>query len=233
MNFALILQATLPSLPITASDLGTIAQAITIQLNRDVAPIWGGSHVVRTSDGKDLQPGEVAFAIVNTLPDAPGAVAYHDVNGNGVPVAFEAVSMCSSIMSGSDSVSVAISHECIETIGDAACNLWADDGQGNEWARELCDAVESEWYSISVNAINVNVSDFLLPAFFDLNASGPYSFLNYAQKPFRTGPNGYQIKRTSGTGEQQVSATQLGIRRMHSRKREHWSSRAYRRGFRI
>lgn len=231
MNFALILNAPQNSLHVTSEQLGQIAQAITVQLNRDVAPVWGGIHTVRVSDGTDLQTGEVAFAIVDTLPDEPGAIAYHDVNGQGVPVAFEAMAMCTSVISGKDSLSLGISHECIETVGDMACNEWVDDGAGSEWARELCDAVESNLYSVDIGGgVSVDVSAFLLPAFFDPNASGPYSYPPSAVAPFRTYAGGYQIKRVSGSGETQVTAITSGRQRIHSLKRRHFSSRARKRG---
>jgi hypothetical protein len=232
MNFALILEAVKNSLSVTVDELKNIANAVTIQLNRDVSPVWGGNHIVRVSDGTDLTPDEVAFAIVDSLPDEPGAVAYHDINGVGVPVAFEAIAMCNAAVTGKDSMSVAISHECIETIVDFACNEWVDDGSGSEWAKEACDSVESVYYAITTGIISgsVDVSAFLLPAFFNPNSKGPYSFPSLPMVPFRTYSGGYQIKRASGSSETQVTAEIIGRQRIHSLKRRHMSSRAFRRG---
>lgn len=200
MNFVLILEAKTNTLGVTSSHLLQIASAVTVQLNRDVSPHWGGTHLLRVSDASEIMPGEVPIAILDELPDAPGAVAYHDVQGNGVAAVFASLAMCNSILSGSDSLSVAISHECVESIGNPAVNLWVDDSLGNEWCHELCDAVEASTYPIS----GVDVSDFVLPAFWDRGVAGPYSHLGVPSVPFGTASGGYQIIRTSGTNEHQT-----------------------------
>lgn len=213
---------------LTADWLEQCAIACNTQLSRDVAPVYGGTYVVRVGTADTVAPGEMVFAIVDSLPDAPGAVAYHDVNGGDVPVAFLALSTCKTL----DDVSTAISHELVETAGDAACDLWVDDGYGSEWARELCDAVESNGYPIA----GIMMSDFLLPAFFGPTEAGPWNYMGAVASttahadptgPFETAAGGYQIKRTAGTGEAQVTGQ---VREHRVAKLHHWSSRPFRRG---
>jgi hypothetical protein len=201
VNFVLILDAKTNTLGVTSQHLLQIASAITVQLNWSVSPHWGGTHLLRVSDASEIMPGEVPIAILDELPDAPGAVAYHDVQGNGVAAVFASLAMCNSILTGPDSLSVALSHECCESVGNPAVNLWVDDSLGNEWCHELCDAVEASTYSVQ----GCDVSDFLLPAFFDRGASGPYSHLGVPSVPFGTATGGYQIMRTSGTNEHQTA----------------------------
>lgn len=239
----LVMQATSSPLAaeVTPAWLGRCAEACSTQLARDVAPVYGGVYGVRVaSSATDVQPGELVFAILDSLPDAPGAIAYHDVAGGDVPVAFLALSTCSTL----DDVSTAISHELCETAGDASCNLWADDGTGHEWARELCDAVESNSYPIDLGDGQppVNVSDFLLPSFFGAGASPPYSYMQgtpspatatagFPSSPFSTAPAGYQIERSSGTGETQVTGSAKGKKgALAFAGAHHWSSRTARRG---
>ena len=233
MNFAVFLQpGAVNALGVTAAELQQIASSLTVYANRDVASYWGGQHAVRVSpDGKNLQPGEVACALVDALPDAPGAIAYHDVQGAEVPAIFLALSQCNQVLTGSDSVSSALSHEIAETIGDPAVDLWVDDGQGAEWARELCDAVQEWRYSINA----VSVSDFVLPAFFAPGSVGPWNYLATAGgqtlvRALQTAPGGYQIKRTSGGGETQVTGMVSSHR---AAKKRNWSSRTFRRGARV
>jgi hypothetical protein len=211
---------------VTAAWLAEVATACTTQLARDAAPVWGSAVAgVRAGSGPtDVQPGEMVFAIVDSLPAAPGAIAYHDVQGNAVPVAFLALSTCNTL----NDVSTAISHELCETCGDVACNRYADDGSGHEFALELCDAVESASYQID----GIAVSDFLLPAFFAADATGPYSFVHSQggagpSAPFATASGGYQIRRSSGGGETQVTGKMSERRQHHA---AHWSSRVSRRG---
>lgn len=216
---------------LTSAALGIIAGALEVYANRDVATFHGGSYRFRVGlNSTDILAGEVACAILDSLPAVPGAVAYHDTTGAAVPVVFLARSQCTSVMAGSSSISAALSHEVAETIGDPSCNEWVDDMRGHEWAHELCDAVQEWGYTIN----GVAVSDFVLPAFFEPGAGGPYNFgaLQGGPKlsaPFATAPGGYQIQRTSGGGEVQVTG-QIAPHRLS--KKAHWSSRTYRRGWR-
>jgi hypothetical protein len=215
---------------VTAAWLTRCAAACTVQLNRDVAPEWGGAYRVRAGASvTDIAAGEIVFALVDELAAAPGDVAYHDVDGKDAPVAFLALTTCSTL----DDVSTAISHELCETAGDPACNLWVDDGKGSEWARELCDAVESTSYPVDLNDGQppILVSDFLLQAFFGPFAPAPYSFRAAPVLPFQTAAGGYQIKRAAGLGETQVqahSASRRGLKVLGGA--HHWSSRPARRG---
>lgn len=217
---------------ITLHTLVAIASALTVQLNRDVATHWGGAYAVRAGATKlDIMPGEIACVLLDALPDAPGAVAYHDVTGAEVPVVFLARTQCNSLTSGSDSVSIALSHELCETVGDPFVNAWRDDGHGAEYAQELCDACQESGYEIA----GISVSDFLLPAFFAPGAKPPYDYLGTVgqgaiARPLETAPGGYQLKRTAGGGETQVFGLIADLRM--ARKRNP-TSRTYRRGARL
>lgn len=227
MQFVLVNEGSQAPLTaqVTEAWLAQVAASCTIQLNRDVSPAWGGSYAVRAGMASQIAPGEVVFSMLDALPNAPGAVAYHDVNGQAVPVAYLGLATCSTL----DDVSVAISHELCETAGDAGCNLWADTGQAREFARELCDAVEGYSYDIA----GVKVSDFVLPSFFVPNAPGPYSYtesvggMRVVSGPFATAMGGYQITRDASGTETQVHGI---VRAFRADKLAHWSSRAARRG---
>ena len=201
---------------LTPEVLANIAAAVQLQLNAHYAPnCSGGNHAVRAGTAKDIAPGESAFAILPDLPQVPGAIAYHDVDGTGVPVAFDAITLSDSLTGPGNSLSVAVSHECLEAGGDPACNRWRDNLQGAEFVEEECDAVESETYPITLdNGAMVYVSNFVLPAFFTPNAPGPYDYMNLVSPstngpslPFQTAPGGYQDTRTTGSDEHQVQAT--------------------------
>ena len=198
--------------------LAMIASAVSLQLNQDLAPEWGGTYAVRAaSSPTDIQPGEIAFGIVDTLPDAPGAIAYHDIQGAAVPFALDAITLNANLFGPGVSLSSSISHECCEMAGDLGCNVWADTGNGIEVARELCDAVEQQGYPIPVvpsgggSQQNVWVSNFLMKAFFVAGAPAPLDFMSSLAPnaaapaaPFTTAnANGgnYQIERlTVGEG---------------------------------
>lgn len=184
--------------------LAEVAEAVTTQLARDVVPAWGlgNPSLVVVGDPAAIPAGAYAFAIVDDLPEAPGAIAYHAVDGKGVPVAFLALNTCKTL----DDVSSAISHEVLETFGDPGANRWADGGDGFEYALELCDAVESNLYDITTcSGLAVAVSNFVLPTFFAPGAAGPWDFAGCTTAPFTTASGGYQICRNQGTGETQIT----------------------------
>lgn len=214
----LIMAATTSPLAsqLTPAWLARCAQAATTQLSRDAAKYWGTAvDGCRVGSGPtDVQPGELAYTIVDEDADAPGAVAFHDVQGNAVPFAVLILSTCNTL----DDVSNAITHELLEANGDLDCNAWCDDGQGHEWARETCDAVESNSYPIDLGDGQppIAVSDFVLPSFFAQGGQAPFNFcatLSPAtgaspSTSFATASGGYQIERDSGGNEQQVQAQQ-------------------------
>lgn len=214
---------------VTAVWLDQVAAACTIQLNRDLAPAWGGEYEVRVGSGPtDLAPGEIPFVIVDAIP-TPDAVAEHSVEGNAQPFGDLGLVTCSTL----DDVSSAVSHELCETAVDPDINAWRDDGQGKEWAQEASDGVEGNSYRIN----GIAVSDFLLPAFFAPQAPAPYSYTQatgapgaYPAAPFATAAGGYQNVRNVGTGETQVDG-EVPARRLA--RARHPSSRFYRRGGRV
>lgn len=198
----------------TPAVLTQIAQACQQQLNTHFSSDWGGDYTVRVGTQDGLEPGEFPFVLVAEFADVPNAIAYHTVNGNGQPLLFDAVTLSDSLAGPGNSVSVAISHELLETAADAGTNAWRDDGHGVEHAQEVCDPVESQSYCIG----NVYVTNFVLPAWFTPNAVGPYDYMSRAALPGAQGPSGpltlvsggYEIRRTYDQGsEGQVTAHRL------------------------
>lgn len=226
------------------STLSSIASACTLWLNRDVAAEWGGSHWVRVSDGSDLQPGEYPFAILPALPGAPGAIAYHDVDGNGLPVLFDGISLSDTLSGPGNSLSVAIAHELAETVQDEGCNLVAVGLDGRGYAHELCDPVEVQSYEVLLGDgthSGIWVSNLVLPPYFVPNRTGAFDLMTSRGIPGAVAPpaplviapgNGgnYQIVFTQIGGQTQVTALGKPSRR---EKRAHWSSRSHRRGLRL
>jgi hypothetical protein len=200
-----------------------VAEATEKQLNIHFAPYYGGSFKVRAgTSAHDVQTGEIVFTIEDSYPEAPDAVAFHDVEGNDVPYAILALDTCQTL----SDVSTAISHELLEVGGDPDCNKWADTGNGQEYAYEVCDPVQEASYDID----SVAVSDFVLPSYFAPSAVAPFSYLQTQakagpQNAFAIESGGYAIVRDSGGGETQVTGT-LGKRTSRSK---HEQSRTYRR----
>ena len=98
---------------LSAAVLSHIAEAVNSQMNQEFAAEWGTQATVRVgANPKDIRPGEWAYVFLPTLPNAPGASAYHDVNNKGVPFSLCAVTTCESLY-GPYGLSVDASHEIL------------------------------------------------------------------------------------------------------------------------
>ena len=218
--------------------LAHIAQAVQAQVNQEFAAEWGARATIRVGASEtDIQAGEWVYGFVGTLPDAPGASAYHDIDGNGAPFALCAVTTCESLL-GPNGVSVDVSHEILETAGDEGANCFANDNAGTLHALEMCDAVETGSYARTcADGTKVQVSNWLLRAWFIPGHPGPYDHMSAYHMagavappgPLQTAPGdggNYQIEVPFGT-ESQVTARIVGTRRKGAEP--NWSSRAAKR----
>jgi hypothetical protein len=252
MNFVLVDQSTVTGSryggALTPDVLQSIAVAVSWQLNGDVGAEWGGTGTfgvrVGKNDGSDVRPTEIAVWIRDALPDAPGAAGYHDRLPNGAAVVYIGRDGSNSLTEGSSALSVTISHECCEAAGDLPACLWADRGDGQEEALELCDRVEDATYQAPNG---VAVSDFLLRAAFAPGAPAPYDKLGVLKERTALTSGGYVILRTASSDEHDVQAGIQKSRADHAHtvklvgqirpekvsKKKNPTSRTYRRGVRL
>jgi hypothetical protein len=225
---------------LSAAVLAHIAEAVSSQVNQEFTAEWGAQASIRVGASQnDIQPGEWAYVFLPSLPDAPTASAYHDINGKGVPFALCAVRTCGSLY-GPNGVSVDASHEILETAGDQGANLFANDNKGLLHALEMCDAVEVQTYGKKCkDGTELQVSNWLLRSWFIPGAAGPYDYMTFAKLPGAVAPAGplqtapghggnYQIISKAG-GTKQVFAAEQHIQGVRRKGLPNWSSRAGRR----
>jgi hypothetical protein len=174
-------------------------QAINRQL-RDVAEAWG--EIVYTIAADAHSRG---FQIV-LLDDADqaGDLGYHDLDPRGRPYARVFVKPIldndGTWLRGANSVSVTVSHEVCELVGDPSANHWVENARGALVAAELCDPVESCAYRITLrDGRRVSVSDFVYPDWFNpyVPAGTQVDHMRVLRKPFEIAPDGYVIHHTA------------------------------------
>lgn len=216
MLIAITNQSTL----VKNADVATMCAAIQIQLDLHVLPAFNlKSGTIKFYADKSQIPGYAwTIYVIDNDAQVAGALGYHqeesDDKIDGYIMCQPVLSNGGSVLSynpsnpGQYTVSGTLSHEVIETIGDRYTNCYFDNGNVS-WCGELCDPVEQIGYGINVNGINVSVSDFVFPAFFNPYASlalnAPFNYLNTLKAPFTMLAGGYSIQRTGGPGtEQQV-----------------------------
>ena len=200
------------STEVTDGEVYDMTIAVNRQVRTDVAPLWGIMPPVVTYLAKDpVLPGSAVMGVFDNA-DQAGDLGWHTETAGGVVYgrvfAQPVLANGGGKLTGALSVCSVLSHEVIEVVGDAACDLWADAGNGTAYARELCDAVESDSYVMmvgtGVTAIKATVSDFLTPAWFDPNAApgSEFDYMRILTAPFQVRPTGYTITETEGTVSQ-------------------------------
>lgn len=214
------------------------------QVRRHVAPAWGIQpprvEYVPVTPSALAVPAPPKFdAVIGILDDAdqagdlgwhtegPGADVYgrvfaRPVLGNGGNALTRPLSVCS-----------VLSHEVIETALDSACNGWAQRADGTLVARELCDPVESDSYTVAISStmgvqVTGTVSDFVLPAWFDPGAAtgAQVDQMGLLASPFGVRPDGYVIVMSGGTVTEQWGERYPAWRRA---TKEHPAARTARR----
>ena len=182
----------------TDKDVLQIAEACDLQLKNDVGPSWNidvpQSVTVATKPDNSSYP----FFFVDNIPEAPGALAYHYVQDNGIPAGKIGVETTQKV---GESVASATSHEAVELQCDIFCASWSfSDRLRCLVATEACDPVQNDTYEIEVSdGAKIEVSNFVTPYYFTEDPLGnKLDHLAKLKRTFDILPGGYQIQMKAG-----------------------------------
>lgn len=172
-------------------ELSAFVNALGVQLQRDVTPVWGRYVVpwVARADAKLISADSWRLNVWDDPPAYEGLMGRHGTDGKDyVPTGHVYVNLCR--LNKFPWTAVA-SHEALEMLGNEGLNLdvarWRADGVMELWPRELCDAVQGVLYDVN----GVKVSDFVLPEYFHEGSDGPFDFCRALKKAFEIHPSGY------------------------------------------
>jgi hypothetical protein len=177
--------------------------ALQTQWNRDLAPIWDLEAAFFSFVPKGSTPTAGSWWLVFLDDsDQAGALAYHDLTNEGLPISKV---FCKTILSDNSSISVGASHELCEMAVDPTINLGAQDNAGEFWAYETCDPCEDDQYGYKIG--DILVTDFITPAWFGFaNSAGkPLDFTGHISKPFQVLSGGYAQHFDSTNGWVQIT----------------------------
>jgi hypothetical protein len=180
-----------------------IAAALTVQLERDFAPIWGIEPPVVSVEGR----GEPIYIFDS---EVGGDYGFTTAGRGGRPFAHvyakPSFDHHSDWLTGRDSISSSISHEALEMIADPGVNTFHYNAERLMWGHDVCDPVQEVTYGIRALRRLVPVSDFVLPSYFNpYGAPAPFDFRKVLHGPFTIFRGGY--------------ATVEQARRQHTRER--------------
>ena len=198
MLFGIVNESQDPN--ISLGVLEQIGEAVQRQLYEHYGPFWESSGApVRVYSNLDALPANASPIVILDDPDQAGVLGYHDVTRTGKAYArvfWKPIQAAGGTLTlGSLALSVTVSHEVLEIIGDPYASFWAANPKTQLLhAFELCDACEMDSYIID----GVSVSNFIGPRFFR-QGPGPYDWKSQQdgsgsiKEPFISAPNGYQI----------------------------------------
>jgi hypothetical protein len=177
-------------------DYNALIAALQVYVDKYVVPVWGTPAKLVKTKGFVKNAWAVVFL---DNADAPGALAYHDLTPDGLPLS--KVFVKTTIDDG-ELVSVSASHELVEMLVDPAINLMTTGPDPKTiYAYESADPVEA----LSFNVSGIPMSDFVYPSYFEAfhkPGSVRFDYLNKVKKPFEILKGGYQIIFKSGKWSQ-------------------------------
>lgn len=176
----------------TDAEIQSYIPALQTQIDRDFGPTWGFGSQLQWLAKDDPTLASHWQVVVLDNADQAGALGYHDVTSADLPMA--------KVFAGTDkqygqSLSVTMSHEILEMLGDPYINMTTtvEDSNGNIsrlLAYEACDAVEADALGYEIDG--VLVSDFMLPSWFDPNSKATkFDHLGHCDAPLQLLSGGY------------------------------------------
>jgi len=182
-------------------DLEVLVEAMQAYVEQFVAPVWGTPAKLVKSTGPLASAWGMVFL---DNADVAGALAYHDLNPDGLPLAKVFVE---TTLKNGDQISVSASHELVEMLVDPAINMYTSGPDPKlMYAYESADPVEE--LSFPVN--DIPMSDFVYPAYFEsFRKPGSVQFdqMNQVTKPFQILKGGYQILFKNGKTSEVYGST--------------------------
>jgi len=175
---------------VTDAQVQTVIPALQKQLSRDLAPAWGlGQYYLDFREkGAPVAKGEQLFLFLDKTDDA-SALGYHDKTATGDAITYVGVK---ETMDDGGQWTVTASHELCEMAVNPGLNDCEFNAAQNRIdIKEVCDAVEADELGYRIDG--VQVSDFVLPAWFesDESHSAKLSFCGHVSRPFELAPGGY------------------------------------------
>ena len=187
-------------------DFDDVIAAMQDYVTKYVAPVWGTpARLIKT---KGFQPGAWAMVFLDNA-DQKGALAYHDLTPDFLPVAKVFVK---TTLDDKQLVSVSASHELVEMLVDPAINMWTNGPSSKTmYAYESADPVEETDFPVN----RIPMSNFVYPAYFEsFRKPGSVQFdeIGLVKKPFEILKGGYQITFRNGKTSEVFGSKSKAVR---------------------
>jgi hypothetical protein len=195
-------------------------EAYREQLKR-VADAWGlpapGLALYPAAHTEDEPAPDVAVIYAVASAGDPDALGYHTAAGRS---RWGYVDLTLSWLY--DRPSIVFGHELFELFVDADCDRWSYPlPDGSRVALEVGDPVQRDSFGVTATFFGtsrtVQITDWVLPSWFEIGAPGPYSWCKSTRKPLTDAPGGYHLTERNGvivTGDARVKSFGRTLRRL-------------------
>jgi hypothetical protein len=171
--------------------------ALFAQANEDFCPAWKHESVAFSFVGsltRTLPSTNQRLWFYNNSDD-PGALGYHE-DDTGLP---EGKVFVEEAIRDGASISVTASHELLEMLADPLTTTYGPTIGGQQYNVEVGDPVEAD--EDGYLKLGVLMSNFTLPAYYELGSVGPWDFRKLLLGPLPDmRPGGYLGWRNVSTG---------------------------------
>jgi hypothetical protein len=190
---------------VSDDDIQAMLPAFAEQWNEDLRSVWGVELATFSFIPKTKRPTAGAWWVVFVdNSDHAGALAYHDLTNDGLPMAKVFVD---SLLADKASISVGASHEICEMAVDPWLNSAYQDPTGVFWAGEVCDPVDDEQYGYWIG--ETLVTNFVTPHWFGRRRpDSQLDLQDHAIAPFQILSGGYAQLFQGRKGWMQVTGAQ-------------------------
>lgn len=153
---------------VSQPDAEAMTSLVDFWIKHHVAPAWyrTPTTVQFTSNAESAYEGSILIRIGESM--AKGADPLH----------------------APDSTAVQLSQLVAQAFLDPTGNAHCADAKGSLWLLDPCAPVKSESYVVSDGSKACTLSDFVLPAFYDVTGTGLLDYLGKVSKPFTVAPGG-------------------------------------------
>jgi hypothetical protein len=212
-QIAVINESTVHSAQFSDAAVQAMLPAFDQQWNKDLQPIWGVDTANFTVVPKGQKPPSGSWwAVFLDDSDQAGALAYHDLTNEGLPISKIFVK---TLLSANASISVGATHELCEMAVDPWLNSAYQDPRGTFWAGEVGDPVEDDQYGYQIGQILV--TDFVTPDWFaHEHSKGVIDFKKHADRAFQVLSGGYAQYFDPRRGWQQVTGNKAKAALAHA-----------------
>ncbi len=176
------------SASVSDAEVQAMMPAFAEQWNEDLRSVWGVEPAAFAFVPNTERPASHSWWVVFLdHSDQAGALAYHDLTNEGLPIAKVFVD---SLLAEEASVSVGASHEICEMAVDPWLNSAYQDAAGVFWAGEVCDPVEDQAYGYWIG--DTLVTNFVTPHWFGHpRRDSQLDLQDHAEAPFQILSGGY------------------------------------------